>query len=156
MSLDSQLKPTCANCHFSSSPDDIPLRICSGCQFAHQYCTRECNENHYDHHHQHSANKHGADVSRGGTDGTTPLFAACQGGNEEIVTLLIKNGANVSQGNIDGITPFFVACLNGHMSIVTLLIDQGADVSQGDTGRIFHAVCQGGITPFFVACLNGH
>ncbi|VDI40006.1 Hypothetical predicted protein [Mytilus galloprovincialis] len=110
----------------------------------------------------------------------TPLTAACEGGHEKIVQLLIDKGCYVNQ--IDGFrqTPLTTACEGGHETIVQLLIDKGSDVYQvGKIGRTpLTAACDGGNwkivqllidkgcivnqadrfghTPLTVACARGH
>ncbi|CAG2203069.1 unnamed protein product [Mytilus edulis] len=75
------------------------------------------------------------------------LTAACQGGNEMIVQLLLDKGNDVNQ--VDGMkrTPLSAACSKGNEKIVMLLVDKGGDVNQ---------VCSDGRTPLTAACYGRH
>ncbi|KAG8875056.1 hypothetical protein FRB98_008114 [Tulasnella sp. 332] len=82
-------------------------------------------------------------------DGILPLHAACSGGSELVVKLLIDFGADVdaprlprrycdkkSEGGTiigsSGSTPLHFAAANGHLSIVKILLSQGASASRAD------------------------
>lgn len=60
----------------------------------------------------------------------TPLTAACNGGSDEIVQLIIDKGCDVNQ--VDGMldTSLTAACKRGYTKIVQLLIDNGGDINQ--------------------------
>ncbi|CAG2229387.1 unnamed protein product [Mytilus edulis] len=73
----------------------------------------------------------------------SPLTAACKGGNEKIVQLLLDKGSDVNQVDIGGYTPLTSACIRGNEKIVQLLIDKGSDVNQVETS---------GYTPLTAAC----
>ncbi|XP_071178213.1 uncharacterized protein [Mytilus edulis] len=73
----------------------------------------------------------------------SPLTAACKGGNEKIVQLLIDKGSDVNQVDSRGCSPLNAACHSGHEKIIQLLIDKGSDVNQVGTY---------GYTPLTAAC----
>jgi ankyrin repeat protein len=75
------------------------------------------------------------------------LVLACQDGNIEIATYLIKKGADVDKKDSTGKSPLFVAAENGHTGIVLLLIEKGADIIFRDPD---------GKTPFYIATQRGH
>ena len=62
----------------------------------------------------------------------TPLYRACQNGNEGCVTLLLDHGANFEIQNKNGWIPLHWACYNGHEGCVTLLLDHEANVDIQD------------------------
>ncbi len=63
---------------------------------------------------------------------TTPLMAACDGGNEDMVRLLIDNGADINlMEHKSGMTPLRAALTCGkpnRFSLAKYLIEQGADI----------------------------
>ncbi|VDI01283.1 Hypothetical predicted protein [Mytilus galloprovincialis] len=73
----------------------------------------------------------GADLENS-ADFYTPLTAACEGGNEKIVQLLIDKGCNKNKIDCFGQTPLTAACGRGHEKIVHFLIDKGCDINQAD------------------------
>ncbi|OCH86374.1 hypothetical protein OBBRIDRAFT_761438 [Obba rivulosa] len=98
-------------------------------------------------------------------DGVLPLHAACSGGNDLVVRLLIEKGADVnaprlprrysSDRNRDnsapivgtsGSTPLHFACANGHTNVVLTLLLHGAHPGRPD---------KHGITPEVIARQNG-
>ncbi|XP_052086467.1 serine/threonine-protein phosphatase 6 regulatory ankyrin repeat subunit A-like [Mytilus californianus] len=110
--------------------------------------------------------------------GYTPLFAACQRKNYEIVDMLlkrradlnkalydacregyldpvqflVKKGANVNAYARYGQTVVYAACIGGNYSIVKFLIEEGAIVSKGvrQIDQIEHLSC------LHVACIGGN
>jgi ankyrin repeat protein len=62
------------------------------------------------------------------------LNYACQGGNLEIVKLMIKKGANIWNWGLEG------ACEGGHLEIVNLMIEKGAN----DWNNGLYGACKGG------------
>uniref|UniRef100_A0A1X7SW55 Uncharacterized protein n=1 Tax=Amphimedon queenslandica TaxID=400682 RepID=A0A1X7SW55_AMPQE len=62
-------------------------------------------------------------------DGDTALIAAAEGGNCDVVELLLKKGADLSHSNYEGYTALIVAAVEGHYDIVQLLLNNGADQS---------------------------
>ncbi len=80
-------------------------------------------------------------------NGATPLHAACQIGNNELVKQLIQAGAALNQQCLQGGTPLFSAAQHNRVEVARTLLDHGADV---------HLACQDGATPLYVAAQNGH
>ncbi|XP_078338384.1 uncharacterized protein LOC144626897 [Crassostrea virginica] len=89
----------------------------------------------------------GADVNLCTQKGVSPLFLACQNGNDSTAGLLLKNGADVNLCDESGSSPFGVACHKGHDSTVQLLLKNGANMNLCD---------KKGESPLFIACCNGH
>ncbi|KAG2128038.1 uncharacterized protein EDB93DRAFT_1185485 [Suillus bovinus] len=98
-------------------------------------------------------------------DGVLPLHAACAGGNDLVVDLLIKYGADVNASRLprrysdrsrdsaaapivgtSGATPLHFAAANGHASVVRTLLMHGAHPNRPD---------KHGITPEIIARQNG-
>ena len=71
--------------------------------------------------------RHAIDFNIRDTVGRTPLYLACQLGNNAVVKLFLKSfdekaiGLNV--GDYIGRTPLHIACIHGHKNIVKLLFD---------------------------------
>jgi hypothetical protein len=94
-------------------------------------------------------------------NGLLPLHAACSGGSEPVVRLLLSYGAdvNATRGKAakgsgsgpgtgtEGSSPLHFACANGHFSIVRLLLENGARPSARDKDRQ---------TPLTLASSQGH
>ena len=64
--------------------------------------------------------------------GVTPLSAACQNGNADMVALLLNAGANPSIALPGGETPLMTASRTGKLAVLKLLIAHGADVNAKD------------------------
>ncbi|KAG0704742.1 hypothetical protein DFH29DRAFT_827550 [Suillus ampliporus] len=97
-------------------------------------------------------------------DGVLPLHAACAGGNDLVVDLLIQYGADVNASRLprrysdrsrdsaapivgtSGATPLHFAAANGHASVVRTLLIHGAHPNRPD---------KHGITPEIIARQNG-
>ncbi|KAJ7594606.1 hypothetical protein C8J56DRAFT_821453 [Mycena floridula] len=98
-------------------------------------------------------------------DGVLPLHAACAGGDEQVVKLLIEHGADVNAprlprkystgGNRDasapivgtsGSTPLHFAAANGNKNIITTLLLRGAHADRAD---------KHGVTPEMLANQHG-
>ena len=62
------------------------------------------------------------------TEKSTPLFAAVQKGNENIVKYLVEHGADVNE-EIYGNTPLFAAVKKSNENIVKYLVEHDADVN---------------------------
>ena len=60
--------------------------------------------------------------------GNTPLHAACEKGNLEIVKILLEHGAEKDAENVDGFTPLLRACTNGHLFVIKELASRGANI----------------------------
>jgi hypothetical protein len=65
-------------------------------------------------------------------NGDTLLPAASEGGNKEIVELLLAKGADVNIKQNNGFTALIAASGKGHKEIVELLLAKGADVNAKD------------------------
>jgi ankyrin repeat protein len=85
------------------------------------------------------------------TWGTTALTAACRGGHEPVVQILMRAGADVNAppAENDRRTALQASCEGGHESIVELLLQAGADVNAPP-------VEHDGRTALQAACENGH
>ena len=82
----------------------------------------------------------GADPSRAGGDGVTPLMEAVSGGQPEVLRLLLARGAAVDAVKPPrGWTAFHGACYNNQPECVEALVRAGCDVGlkdvNGMTGR---------------------
>jgi len=66
--------------------------------------------------------------------GETALLCAVDGGNEELVRLLIDRGASVSLAGNGGVTPLHSAAGYGRAEIIKLLLVKGASVTADDEG----------------------
>ncbi|KAJ1022316.1 hypothetical protein NDA13_005227 [Ustilago tritici] len=76
-------------------------------------------------------------------NGILPLHAACSGGNEQSVRMLIFHGADVNAPPLkakgssgvpgaEGSTPLHFAAANGHLDIVRILLEAGARPAAAD------------------------
>ncbi|KAN0063897.1 hypothetical protein ACQY0O_003503 [Thecaphora frezii] len=70
-------------------------------------------------------------------NGILPLHAACSGGNEQAVRMLLLHGADVNAprlksknsgggAGVEGSTPLHFAAANGHLEVVRILLEAGA------------------------------
>jgi len=59
--------------------------------------------------------EHGSDINKENRARETPLWYACENGNESVIKYLVEHGANVNKGN--RVTPLFNACKNGNINI---------------------------------------
>ena len=64
------------------------------------------------------------------TLGKKPLHIAAEGGNKEIVEILINNGANINAKDEYGETPLMSACKMGRNEVADFLIKNGANVNE--------------------------
>jgi len=89
----------------------------------------------------------GADVNKEDKNNLTPLFYACESGNEAVVKYLVDHGADVNKKRkYLRETPLFPACKHGNEAIVNYLVEHGADVYERN--------CIG-LMPIFFACKSG-
>ena len=61
----------------------------------------------------------------------TPLHHAAEGGNFELVRLLLRHGAKIDVRNGQGEQPLHYAAKNGNTQVVELLLDNGASPNAG-------------------------
>lgn len=90
-------------------------------------------------------------------NGILPLHAACSGGSEQAVRMLIYHGADVnaprfkskstSGPGAEGSTPLHFAAANGHLEISRILLEAGARPAAAD---------KDGVTPVALALGNSH
>eukprot|EP00977_Amphora_coffeiformis_P019612 scaffold7349_cov173-Amphora_coffeaeformis.AAC.93 len=64
----------------------------------------------------------GADIDAIDSQGQTPLSAASEWGNVQLVDFLLRNGASILVGNVNGWTPLHFAAMNGHVAVVKRLL----------------------------------
>ena len=96
------------------------------------------------------------DVNQARTDnGATPLYTACQYGQEAVVERLLQNGGDITIGMRDnGWSPLFVASWSGHADVVKKLLACSADPTVSTTAE--HLEVPAGSTALSVAELKGH
>ncbi|XP_063441961.1 ankyrin repeat and protein kinase domain-containing protein 1-like [Mytilus trossulus] len=76
--------------------------------------------------------------------GATPLYLACEIGNDVIALTLLQNNAEVNCGTGTGSTPLYIASQKGHKGLVKLLLKFDASV---------HINTINGFTPLHAAVL---
>ncbi|XP_052080990.1 uncharacterized protein LOC127718961 isoform X2 [Mytilus californianus] len=79
--------------------------------------------------------------------GRTSLYRAAEGGNINVVKLLLEKNADVLHCNYDKESPLYVACKGGHQTTVELFLQNDANVLQCDNDEK---------SPLYVACEGGH
>jgi hypothetical protein len=77
----------------------------------------------------------------------SPLYAASQQGDIEVVKVLIASGADVNKTTPNGASPLYIASHKGHLEIVKTLLAAGADVNKTITGEV---------SSLYIASQNGH
>ena len=111
---------------------------------------------------------------------STPLHAACQIGNLDIVGQLLDNGADCEAEDDDGCTPLIIAVRWGHTPVVEILLAHNANINKSDLsgtsplieaiqygrdslinilvrqGADCNAVTEDGVTPISCAAMHGH
>eukprot|EP00105_Crassostrea_gigas_P044629 XP_019928777.1 PREDICTED: ankyrin-1-like [Crassostrea gigas] len=80
-------------------------------------------------------------------NGASPLYIACQSGNDDIVQLLLSNGADTDLCMKDGASPLHIACQEENDIIVQTLLSNGANINLS---------MKDGTRPLFKACHEGH
>ena len=89
----------------------------------------------------------GANVNVVNTDGFTPLHAAVESENPEVVRYLLQRGAKINTATVqDGTTPLHTACYKGNKEIAQILIVAGANIE----AKTVH-----GATPLVTATFYG-
>lgn len=78
----------------------------------------------------------------------SPLYNACQNGNEEIVQLLLGARAKVHERTADGATALMVAAQNGHEKVFSRVLAAGETTVNLETPT--------GLTALYFAAQNGH
>ena len=92
--------------------------------------------------------KRGADVNLTLNDGTSPLCAAANQGNVEVVRLLLQAPAiQVNKAARNGVTALGIASTRGYKEIVRLLLEKQADPNITNDF---------GLSPLHVACVRGY
>jgi ankyrin repeat protein len=90
----------------------------------------------------------GANIEKGGNNGTTPRMSASSHGHLETVKLLIEMGSRVNAEDEDGDTALAYASIRGAPEgVLNELVTAGADVKHQD---------RRGKTPEMLAAENGH
>ncbi|KAI8498544.1 hypothetical protein Bbelb_237460 [Branchiostoma belcheri] len=86
-------------------------------------------------------------------DGDTGLHAACRGGHDKVVELLIKNRADLNVTNKAGDTGLHAACREGHYEVAELLIMNQADLNVTNVNQAdLNVTNEDGNTALHVAC----
>lgn len=88
--------------------------------------------------------QNGADVEFTDGKGVTPLMAAVNAGNENIVRTLLDHGADPKK-TVGKLAPLSLAAKKGHYRVVKVLLEKGAEVEKktGGLTPLLHAVREG-------------
>lgn len=78
----------------------------------------------------------------------TLLFKACEGGNKELVELLLENGADGRVHPVTKYSPLYIAAYYGHKDIVSILLKKFPGLVQVPTVEKW--------LPIHACCINGH
>ncbi|OUM63582.1 hypothetical protein PIROE2DRAFT_28813, partial [Piromyces sp. E2] len=76
-----------------------------------------------------TSTKHSVNVNQIYSYNNSPLFAACENENENILKYLLEQGANVNESNKNDESPLIIACKKNNETLVKYLVDYGADVN---------------------------
>lgn len=85
----------------------------------------------------------------------TPLSAAIETDNLNLVETLLKNGADPNSNLKRGYSPFIIACLKGSVPMVELLIQNGAKVDVEEEILLKETNLRG-FWPLYTACIERH
>lgn len=77
----------------------------------------------------------------------TPLYKACEQGQESQAALLLRGDADVNFCEHNGLNPLLIACQKNHYKIVELLLCKKADIN---------VLNNDGLSPLLLACVNRH
>ena len=77
--------------------------------------------------------KQGADPSLQDNDGWNVLHYASQGGNPEVIELMLSHVPSIDSITNDGVTPLMIVAANDKLQAVKCLLRQGADPSLQDS-----------------------
>jgi ankyrin repeat protein len=78
----------------------------------------------------------GLSINQALTNGSFPLYVACQQNHVEVVRLLLAAQAQVNQVKRGGWSACHIAAQNGHVQALEMLLEAGADVQlKSDDGR---------------------
>ena len=89
--------------------------------------------------------KQGTDPSLQDNDGWNVLHYASQGGNPELIELMLSHLPSIDSVTKEGITPLMMAAVNDKLHAVRCLLKQGADPSLQNNGwNVLHYTSQGG------------
>lgn len=64
--------------------------------------------------------------------GSTPLIAACAGGQFEVVKYLVGKGADINAGDNEDSGPIHLAGVSGNVEVIGFLLDKGVEVDKRD------------------------
>ena len=81
----------------------------------------------------------GCDVNLPNVEGDTPLWVACEKGNEEMVSTLLKQPGVAMDAGIAHI-PLHASAAHGYTAIVQRLVDAGCDVNKVTTANKHNSV----------------
>ncbi len=74
--------------------------------------------------------KEGGNINSRHDIGATPVYAAANKNEPEILELLVKEKADIEIPVVDGGTPLFSAALNCHSEVTKILIEAGTDIEK--------------------------
>ena len=80
------------------------------------------------------------------TNGASPLYAASEAGEAEVVKSLLEKGVPVNSRAVNGSSALHVSSLNGHIEVTKLLLENGAQVDILDNDQW---------SPLMMACKSG-
>lgn len=82
-----------------------------------------------------------ADIEATDNLGFTPLMAACNKGDPNIVKILINAGAYLETKNDSGKTALMMASIKGHADAIGILLEHGADINNCDKSGLCALHC---------------